>query len=155
MQINHTNEAKALGKKTATSVSCCETLMFVVANEEIFGRSAGANRLSTVGWPRFPRDSDAAKCLGADVDYDCCYLKKTTSPSSRVAVVVSQQPAEPLVTLNFTVSLADFIAGFDELVGQPLVVSFAVIMGQVRGCRLWLVAMMFRRRISFSRDTLP
>ena len=101
---------------------------------EFFGRGKTANRLSTAGWPRFPRDSDAAKCLGADVDYDGCYLKKTTSRSSRVAVVVSQQPAEPLVTLNFTVSLADFFAGFDELVAQPLVVSFAVIMGQVRGC---------------------
>ena len=48
-------------------------------------------------------------------------------------VVVSQQPTEPFVTFNFTVSLADFLARIDDLVAQPLVISFPMVMGNVRG----------------------
>ena len=45
----------------------------------------------------------------------------------RCRPVVSQQPAEALVTFNFTVSLADFLARLDQLIAQPLMVSFAMI----------------------------
>ena len=47
------------------------------------------------------------------------------------SVVVSQQPAEALVTCNFTVSLADFLARLDQLIAQPLMVSFAMIVKKV------------------------
>ena len=57
----------------------------------ILGRKRSANRVSTVAGPRFPRDSHAAKCRGADGHCDDRWaLKETTSRSNRVAVVVPQ-----------------------------------------------------------------
>ena len=43
-------------------------------------------------------------------------------------VVVSQQPTKALMAFNFTVSFADFLARIDDLVAQPLMISFAVKM---------------------------
>ena len=40
------------------------------------------------------------------------------------AVVVSQQPAEALATLNAAFSVNDFLTRFDELVVEPLVIWF-------------------------------
>ena len=45
-------------------------------------------------------------------------------------MIIPQQPAKSFATLEFTVSLADFFAGLDDLVAKTLVVSFAMIMEQ-------------------------
>ena len=46
-------------------------------------------------------------------------------------MVVSQHTAEPLAALDLAVATADFVAGLNYLVGQPLMISFFVIMHQV------------------------
>ncbi len=46
-------------------------------------------------------------------------------------MIVPQQAAEPLAALDLTAGLPDFVAGLDDSVGQPLVVSFFVIVQQV------------------------
>ena len=57
----------------------------------------------------------------------------TPGLSDRIAVVVSQQASQPLSALDLALVLVNLIAGHDELVAQPLMISFAVIMGKVRG----------------------
>ena len=51
-------------------------------------------------------------------------------PLRGLAMIIPQQPAKSIATLDLTVSLADFFAGLDDLVAETLVVSFAVIMEQ-------------------------
>ena len=48
--------------------------------------------------------------------------------SSSVSIVISQQTAEPLTTLNFASVTTDFISPVDDLVVEPLVVAFFVVM---------------------------
>ena len=48
-------------------------------------------------------------------------------------VVVSQQPAESLVTMNVTQTVADFLPRIDDLVFPPLGISFSVIMEKELG----------------------
>ncbi len=45
-------------------------------------------------------------------------------------MIIPEQSAKSFATLKFTVSLADFFAGLDDLVTKTLVVSFAMIMEQ-------------------------
>ena len=60
-----------------------------------------------------------------------------TSPSGRgilsggFAVVISQDAAQPLATLDLTGSLTNLRARLDQLVVQPLVVSLGVVVLQV------------------------
>ena len=48
--------------------------------------------------------------------------------SRRIAIVVSQYPAQPFATLDFPSALSNFITRFDDSVGKALVISFFVIM---------------------------
>ena len=102
----------------------------LVAAEPILGRIIRASQLSTVEWPRFPRDSDEAKCLGADADYDSCSLKQMLSQSSRRAVIVSQEAAEPRAALDLAPRLADFLTWINQLIAQSLMVPLSVIVFQ-------------------------
>ena len=47
-------------------------------------------------------------------------------------MVVSQQTAEALTALDLTVALTNFFIRLDDLVAKTLVISFLVIMFQVR-----------------------
>ncbi len=42
-----------------------------------------------------------------------------------LAMVVPQQAAKPLLTLNLAVDLSDFVAGLEDLVAHALMVSLA------------------------------
>ena len=55
---------------------------------------------------------------------------RSEGPLRCLAMIILQQPAKSYATLEFTVSLADFFTGLDDLVAETLVVSFAVIMEQ-------------------------
>ena len=55
---------------------------------------------------------------------------RSEGPLRCLAMIIPQQPAKSFATLEFTVSLADFFAGLDDLVTKTLVVSFAMIMEQ-------------------------
>ena len=48
--------------------------------------------------------------------------------SGGVAVVIPQQPAESLTTLDLSGHRTDFVTGLDQLVVEPLVISFRMIM---------------------------
>lgn len=48
--------------------------------------------------------------------------------SRRIAVVVSQYPAQPFATLDFPSLLFDFIVRFDDSVGKALMILFFVVM---------------------------
>ena len=73
-------------------------------------------------------DSHSGSAPGADADYDCCSLKETTSRSSSVAVIVSQEAAEPLTALDLGLRLAEFLIWINQLIAEPLMISFFVIM---------------------------
>ena len=45
-----------------------------------------------------------------------------------VAIVVTQEPAEPLAALNLALRAADFAVRIDQLIAQALVISLFVIM---------------------------
>ena len=47
------------------------------------------------------------------------------------SVIVLQKAAESLMTFDLPTSLPDFLARFDDLVAQPLMVSFSMEMVQV------------------------
>ena len=48
-------------------------------------------------------------------------------------MVVSQQPAESLVALDLALVLVILVIGLEQLVAQPLMISFAVMVGDASG----------------------
>ena len=61
-------------------------------------------------------------------------FEATRSRSSRRAVIVSQQAADVFATFNVTLGPSNVVAGIDDFVAQPLVITFAVIMDKIRSC---------------------
>ena len=49
----------------------------------------------------------------------------------RFAIVIVQQAAKPFAALNLTSALTNFLSRFNDLMIEPLVVSFLMIMSQV------------------------
>jgi hypothetical protein len=57
-------------------------------------------------------------------------MRQRESALRSPATVVSKQAAQPLVALDLTVSLANFVARLDDPVCKTLVVPFAMIVNQ-------------------------
>ena len=53
------------------------------------------------------------------------------SRSRRVAIVISQQATKSLTALNFAFGMTNFVTGSDDLILQPLMVAFLVVMVEI------------------------
>ena len=51
--------------------------------------------------------------------------------SRRVTEVVAQDPTEPLPAVDIADSVPNFVTRFDDLVPEPLVIPFAVMMFEI------------------------
>lgn len=55
------------------------------------------------------------------------------SRSRCVSIVISQQATQSLMTLNAAIHGADSVTGFDDLILQPLMIAFLVIVIEIHG----------------------
>ena len=67
---------------------------------------------------------------GADSDRACRTLKTARSRSGRVAVVVPQQTTESLATPNLAFAATDFVPRLKDLVVEPWMIAFRVVVLQ-------------------------